>query len=334
MAAHAERLETEDTPPLSQSEFVSWLAEHKERVWERICSAPSVGAADEGLAKHFEELLSQLSKPTGIDFVRDNYSGQTSLEQWLALVVLRRHISAREEQRRPEDASGDLDLVRRVLQGDQESCSRFLTDARGWLEAHLLPKAGDSRRREIAHGVIDDLISDLFGKGLLERYRGTGSLRGWVCRAGLNRFRDAVQSGRFRYETEFPRTEKGDSTEDIIFEAAPVPSVEPVVLETLHQGLHLAFGSLSARELFLIRLVHLHGVERQVVANLLDVHPATVGREISQILDKVSRRLCRFLKNVDPDGDLDLSEYVSCADHFRSALHGTIGEDPLQSRPI
>ena len=119
-----------------------------------------------------------------------------------------------------------------------------------------------------------------------------------------------------------PHDEQGESLMDTLCAAPAAAEIDPVVLETLKEGLTHAFKRLPAKDLFIIRLVKLHGVEQQVLARLLEVDPGTISKCISRATASVSSQLASFMRSVDPDGDLDLSDYVGLAEHFRAALHG------------
>ena len=246
--------------------------------------------------------------------LRKYYSGESSLTDWLDLVVRKRAASA-------ADVLGE-DYVKRLLAQDPDTTRDFLPRARGWLEPRLFSKVHDSKDRETARRVIDDVISDLYGRRLLEKYSGTGSLSAWLCRVGEFKLIDALRSSANKKETEFPRDESGESTEDTKFTAAESPEIDEVILSTLREGLSFSFSQLPPRRLFLVRLVFLHGVQRQAIAELLRIHPSGIGKEIKAALETVTTTLEDFMQTVDPDGTLDLSDYVMLSEQFQSALHG------------
>lgn len=266
------------------------------------------------LIETVRSLRKELLAEEGLEMVRDCYSGESSLSEWLDLVIRRRSSNS--------DDLPDPDYVRRLLAGDATTTEDFLPRARGWLEARLFSKVHNSRDREAARKVIDDVISDLYGKELLEKFHGSGSLPAWLCKVGENRLYDALQKASHKREIEFPRDESGESSEDRLFTAPERPEIDETILSTLREGLSCAFSRLSPRRLFLVRLVFLHGVERQSLAALLQVHPSGIGREIKATLESVTQSLTDFMQSVDPDGTLDLSDYVFLSEHFQAALHG------------
>ena len=321
MSVHPDRTRLSQFDPEDLGDFDAWIDATTAGVLPALARIADAALREATIAEA-EALIDACHGASGFAFLDENYSGQQSLATWLDLCARRRARSSASRKSQQEETPITADYLERHRQGNPETCADFLQRARPWLEARLFHIARDARSREAAQGVIDDLLSDLFGKNLLAKFHGTGSFQGWLCRVAENRLRDVFKSSEFTKVSGFPQDDDGEPLMDRFCPAQESPEIDPVVLETLKEGLALAFGKLSAKELFIVRLVMLHGVEQQVLARLLGVHPGTISKLISHATARVANQLASFMKSIDPDGDLDLSDYVGLAEHFRSALHG------------
>lgn len=321
MSEHPHRKQLSGFQPEDVAVFDAWFAEISAGLIDSFDSIRAPADRAETIAAA-RILLAECQGAAGLDFLSENYSGQQSLPAWLELCTRRRAHSAASRKAHGPDDPVSPEYLEKLRSGDPATCADFLPRARHWLSARLFDIARDPRSREAAQGVIDDTLSDLFGKDLLAKFHGTGSFQAWLCRVAENRLRDVFKSGAFTKTTAFPQDDQGEPILDRLCPAPEAPEIDPVVLETLKEGLNHAFNRLSPKELFIVRLVTLHGVEQQALARLLGVHPGTISKLISQATARVSQHLAAFMKSIDPDGDLDLSEYVGLAEHFRTALHG------------
>ena len=100
----------------------------------------------------------------------------------------------------------DLTFARRVSEGWPEEIERFLNEFRPTVLHYITKLSWDARSREEAMNAVNDVFSECFGgfagngknaEGkkrvpLLERYKGHGSLEGWLKRSVRNRFYSAL----------------------------------------------------------------------------------------------------------------------------------------------
>jgi len=217
----------------------------------------------------------------------------------------------------------DLTFARRVMEGWPGEVRRFLNEFRPAVLAYLLKLSWDARSREEATNAVDDVFSECFGgfagKGrngkqrvpLLQRYRGFGSLEGWLKRSARNRFYSALRRSEYRQraagvepEADWvdavsidPKTAVKSADAELNGHSSEY-AVTSEERQRIRQAITEAFQSLAevdSQALIFLRLHFLEKVKKQRIAEAWDQHPATVGRRINSGLEHLRGQLAQRL---------------------------------------
>ena len=245
----------------------------------------------------------------------------------------------------------DLTFARRVAEGWPEEIERFLNEFRPTVLHYITKLSWDARSREEAMNAVNDVFSECFGgfagngknaKGkrrvpLLQRYKGHGSLEGWLKRSARNRFYSALRRSEYRqraasiepeaewFDATPTESRKGaPTTSSTVTAAADVPREEQ---ERIRKAIAGAFESLSqtdSQALIFLRLHFLEKVKKQRIAEAWQQHPATVGRRITAGLEhlrtEITRRLPDYADGGCPSSAATESLILLCRDLLDSQL--------------
>lgn len=245
----------------------------------------------------------------------------------------------------------DLAFARRVSEGWPEEIERFINEFRPSVLHYITKLSWDARSRDEAVNAVNDVFSECFGgfagngknaEGkkrvpLLHRYKGHGSLEGWLKRSARNRFYSALRRSEYRQRASSiePEAEWFDATptesrksmaniSNSITEAVDVPMEEQ---QRIRVAIAEAFESLSevdSQALIFLRLHFLENVKKQRIAEAWQQHPATVGRRINSGLEhlrtEIVRRLPDYAKGEQPSSAAAESLVLLCRDLLDSQL--------------
>ena len=245
----------------------------------------------------------------------------------------------------------DLAFARRVSEGWPEEIDRFLNEFRPAALHYISKLSWDARSREEAVNAVNDVFSECFGGfagngkiadrkkrvPLLQRYKGHGSLEGWLKRSARNRFYSALRRSEYRQRAASiePEAEWFDatptesrkrtaSTGSSVTDAVDVPMEEQ---ERIRSAIAEAFESLSdadSQALIFLRLHFLEKVKKQRIAEAWRQHPATVGRRITAGLEhlrtEITRRLPDYAEGDRPSSVATESLILLCRDLLDSQL--------------
>ena len=259
------------------------------------------------------------------------------------------HLSETTEDR--QRRRDDLTFARRVSEGWPEEIERFLNEFRPTVLHYITKLSWDARSREEAMNAVNDVFSECFGGfagngknavgkkrvPLLQRYKGHGSLEGWLKRSARNRFYSALRRSEYRQRAANiePEAEWFDATptesrkstsktSSSVTDASDVPMEEQ---ERIRVAISEAFDSLSeadSQALIFLRLHFLEKVKKQRIAEALQQHPATVGRRITAGLEhlrtEITRRLPDYSNGDQPSSAVAESLILLCRDLLDSQL--------------
>jgi hypothetical protein len=83
------------------------------------------------------------------------------------------------------------------------------------------------------------------------------------------------------------------------------------IVAILSDALSEALGDLSSRASVILRLVHIHNVEQQRLAVMLNCHAATISRELAQTQEGIRKQVLWNLKILDPYLDITWDDCIS-----------------------
>ena len=258
---------------------------------------------------------------------------------------------ARQPNNHAEKRDG-LAFVRRVMEGWPAEVERFFNEYRPAVLNYLTRLSWDARSREQAMSAVDDVFSECFGgfgrcddsnqqkrrAPLLQRYKGSGSLEGWLKRTARNRFYSALRRSEYRQratgvepDAEWlseASTQPAHGGGDLVAElSSPSPRqlVTEEEAERLRQAVQSAFESLAAKDglaLIFLRLHFLEKIKKQRIAEAWEQHPATVGRRINAGLHHLRVEISRLLPDyaANPSSKATEALILVCRDLLDSQL--------------
>lgn len=212
----------------------------------------------------------------------------------------------------------DMELVRRVLDGEDAAVVRFDGEYRPSLERVLMARGVE---RGKAEDLVADIIAECFGAGkkgamdtrLLEKFEGRSSLSTWLIRITWNRWLDLKRRDRFRGE--LPEYEDDESRGvDKFDRLAGDDPPEEDLLETdladlMGAAIRAAFDSLEADVLLMLKLSYLHGVSQTVIARMWSCDQTRVSRTLTAARTQVAAETMRSLRAAEPDLDLEWEDF-------------------------
>jgi DNA-directed RNA polymerase specialized sigma24 family protein len=83
------------------------------------------------------------------------------------------------------------------------------------------------------------------------------------------------------------------------------------IVAILSDALSEALRGLPSRASVILRLVHIHKVEQQRLAVMLNCHAATISREIAQTQEGIRKQVMWGLKILDPYLDITWDDCIS-----------------------
>jgi RNA polymerase sigma factor (sigma-70 family) len=225
----------------------------------------------------------------------------------------------------------DLSVARQAMEGNQEAVMKVRGELSSVLGV-LLSKCRDKSSEEKAREIVDSLPADLIagvprdGKNfpLLKMYQGRAPLRSWLTVVALSRLKSWWRSPQYRSLIRIrDEGDDRDFTETLAAPDSDSPGDSEVVA-ILADALFEALNSLSPRAAVCLRLVHIHDVEQQRLAVMLNCHAATISRELAQTQEGIRRRVMWDLKILDPYLDITWEDCISLLEERPGLISGAL----------
>ena len=99
-------------------------------------------------------------------------------------------------------------------------------------------------------------------------------------------------------------------------------------MNLLRNALLHAFGQCNPRDLMLMRLVSIHGVRQEAIANILGWSQSKVSRAIAGVMEDIRARTMEEIKKADPWLELDWTDFLSLCRSSAGLLVGISGQKP------
>ncbi len=223
----------------------------------------------------------------------------------------------------------DIALVDAALAGDPKASAKIRSgEITGWLTA-VLSKRGASQTE--AHDLAADLIADCFGARdgkppLLESYNGKGPLRGFLARAGINRLIDLKRRQKFQGNLPERNLESGPTDEFDLLAGDDIDGTpDNALVDLLRDSLILAFSKCNPRDLMLMRLVAIHGVKQEAIAEMFGWSQSKVSRAIGGVMEEIRLKTLEEMRKSDPWLELEWDDFVGLCRSSSDFLVGATG---------
>jgi len=227
------------------------------------------------------------------------------------------------------DFHHDVCAVRSALEGDQAAAEAICATAQKVTSILKNEWRGDCSTASKIPEIVADLLADCFGSTqrqqresrLLELYGGRSSLLTWLLVCARSRVSNWRRSLRTRLTTSLTLLEEAGG-ETAASEEILRPDAEEVVNQLFTMALRDAFEAMATEQVVLIRLVYLHGIARERLAVLWDIHPSNIGRRVSDGLGRLRSRTLIHLKAMDPFLDLNWNDCLEICARYPRLVHG------------
>ena len=223
----------------------------------------------------------------------------------------------------------DIALVDAALAGDETASIKIRSDEiTGWLTA-VLVKRGASQTE--GHDLAADLIADCFGARdgkppLLESYNGKGPLRGFLARAAVNRLIDLKRRQKFQGSLPERYLEGGPTDEfDLLAGDDDGRDADDSLVDLLRDSLIVAFSKCNPRDLMLMRLVAIHGVRQEAIADMFGWSQSKVSRAIGGVMEDIRQKTLEEMRKSDPWLELEWDDFVALCRSSSDFLVGAMG---------
>jgi DNA-directed RNA polymerase specialized sigma24 family protein len=228
--------------------------------------------------------------------------------------------------------SKDLQIAHAALSGDEEQARLFVQEYLPDLEFYLVSRCRrhDARSIEKAREIAADVISDCFGaktrpRGedvLLKLYHGRAPLKIWLRHVAYSRLKSWWPSPDGKSVSLEP------IQESLAGRAEPLVG-DPEAVEILRIALENAFRKIEPYQLLFLRLVYIHSVRRDHLAQIWGCHPAKIGRDIAAAEERIRNLTLEYLKLLHPFDDLQWSDLQAICEEYPGLLHGSTEEPRL-----
>jgi DNA-directed RNA polymerase specialized sigma24 family protein len=228
--------------------------------------------------------------------------------------------------------SKDLQIAHAALSGDEEQARLFVQEYLPDLEFYLVSRCRhhDARSIEKAREIAADVISDCFGaktrpRGedvLLKLYHGRAPLKIWLRHVAYSRLKSWWPSPDGKSVSLEP------IQESLAGRAEPLVG-DPEAVEILRIALENAFRKIEPYHLLFLRLVYIHSVRRDHLAQIWGCHPAKIGRDIAAAEERIRNLTLEYLKLLHPFDDLQWSDLQAICEEYPGLLHGSTEEPRL-----
>jgi len=228
--------------------------------------------------------------------------------------------------------SKDLQIARAALSGDEQKARLFVQEYLPELESYLVSRCRrhDAKSVEKAREIAADVISDCFGaknrpRGedvLLKLYHGRAPLRIWLRHVAYSRLKSWWNSPDGKSLPLEPIQESlASRTEHLVR--------DPELVEILRIALENAFRQVEPYQLLFLRLVYIHSVRRDHLAQIWGCHPAKIGRDMATAEERIRSLTLEYMKIIHPSDELQWSDFQAISEEYPGLLHGSGEETPL-----
>jgi RNA polymerase sigma factor (sigma-70 family) len=212
----------------------------------------------------------------------------------------------------------DLSVARQAIDGNQEAITKVrseLSYVLGVLLSKCREKDSEEKAREIVESLPADLIAGVPRDGknvpLLEMYQGRAPLRSWLTVVALSRLKSWWRSPDYKNRVRLREEDDGRNFADTLAAGDAESPGDSEVVAILGDALSDALRSLPARAAVCLRLVHIHEVEQQRLALMLNCHAATISRDLAQTQEGIRKRVMWDLKVLDPYLEISWDDCIS-----------------------
>ena len=220
----------------------------------------------------------------------------------------------------------EFELCQQVIGGDAKSAEEFDRRYRKPVEDYLISKCSDEASRTAARDITTEVISDCAGPGLLEKFKGEGSLEGWLRQVAFNRLRKHWRKeGKRPDGTSFDELEEArpgrltSETSDADGEGSGAIDAEFFYKKLMAATVH-AFTRLRddyPDRLAILRLSQLHGVRQRRIAGAFGIHESEISKMRKGGEEFLRSEIATYLHNEFPKGSFtwaDLRDFIHDAD--------------------
>jgi DNA-directed RNA polymerase specialized sigma24 family protein len=221
----------------------------------------------------------------------------------------------------PVPFSRDLQISRAALVGDEEAARIFVREYLPDLESHLISRCrrSDSKSIEKAREIAADVISDCFGpknrpRGedvLLKLYHGRAPLKIWLRHVAYARLKSWWPSPDGK-SVSFEADQKSgaEKTEPFLR--------DPDLVEILRIALENAFRQIEPYQLLFLRLVYIHSVRREHLAQIWGCHAAKIGRDMAAAEERIRILTLEYIRLIHPFTELRWSDCQAICEEYPS----------------
>jgi RNA polymerase sigma factor (sigma-70 family) len=202
--------------------------------------------------------------------------------------------------------------VEKCLDGDEAALTALRQQCHSKLAKILSARGATATETE---DVLADLWADCIPGGekpsLLEKFKGTCTLAGWLATVATNRWIDLKRRQERRGELTQRNTDDDKGTD--LLERLPAslaPVTEESLLGLLRDSLQAAFASCPGDAVVLLRLVYVHGLSQREVGQMMGWGEWKVSRLLSQTMVRIEKETLQSLKKRDRWLDLTWQDFV------------------------
>ncbi len=222
-------------------------------------------------------------------------------------------MSNNQAETKPLQHSEDLDLVDRVLQGDEDAARDFQSEYQPTLERVVMSRGVEKGK---ACDLVADVIAECFGAGkkgetrpLLEKFEGRSSLSTWMIRITWNRWLDLKR--RDKFHGELPEYDDDDGRSGDRFDRVAARNnsddelLDSDLSDLMGNAIKSAFNSLAPDILLMLKLSYLFGVSQSTIANMWQCDQTRVSRSLTSAREQIATETMSLIKKADPDLELN-----------------------------
>ncbi len=222
------------------------------------------------------------------------------------------------------DTQDDVALVERALGGDNTAIRELRDQHHGHLKARLL-------RRGASEADAQEILTDLWGDCVMGKFRrwqpqAGSSLIAWLSSVATNRLIDHFRKQKYQADT-FSRDGGEDDdhpgrahdTEGVSNDPAPR---DAELARLLRSSLACALKQCDQTGLFMLKLVHLHGLTGREVARMWGWHESKVSRTASHAESQNREMTLNEVRRREPTLELAWEDLLELCANCRGSLFG------------
>ena len=226
-------------------------------------------------------------------------------------------MSNNQAETKPLQHSKDLDLVDRVLKGDEDAARDFQLEYQPTLERVVMSRGVEKGK---ACDLVADVIAECFGAGkkgetrpLLEKFEGRSSLSTWMIRITWNRWLDLKR--RDKFHGELPEYDDDDDRSGDRFDRVAAKGgsdddlLDSDLRDLMGNAIKSAFNSLAPDTLLMLKLSYLHGVSQSTIAIMWQCDQTRVSRSLTSAREQIATETMALIEKADPDLELNWDDF-------------------------